>query len=120
MLGICRASHFHIVPHERCQRFGGWRHGTLAKNHRRNIRPLETWEPDDLRGIAATPLLERDVVELPALVADHRLDFAMQASVCTAGDLNAVLTLRTFEEVRFAHMFEIQWSRSNDKRDSSG
>ena len=116
MFGIHRAGHCQLAPHERRRRFGGRIQGAFAQDNGRDVRPLKTGEARRLAGPVAPALPERKVVELPALAADHRLDFAMQAFVCTAGDPYAVLTLRTFEEIRFAHVSEIQRGLPKNKQ----
>ncbi len=56
---------------------------------------------------------EHHIKQLPAIAADHRLHVTMDAAIRTAGNLSAVLALRTLKNVSPAHSDKIAGSGIN-------
>lgn len=108
MPGIDWTGRFGLAPDQRRRLLGGGIYRAVDQNGGRNFRPVKSGEADDVLGVGPPALPFEDVVQLAAIAADHRLDFTMQTAIGAAGDVCAVLALRTFKEVRIAHLLEIQ------------
>jgi len=102
-----RAGQFVVAPDQWRGRFRRRVHGAFTQNHRRQIGLVEAGKFNLIQGVLAPPLSREHIVQLPAITADDGLNFAMHAAIRATRDFYAVLALRTFEEVRFAHELEI-------------
>lgn len=115
MLRLDRAGRFSLAPNQRFGRLRRRIHGASAQNHRRNFGPVKAGKPDQIHGVRPPPLPDKNVEQLPAIAADDCLNLAMQSAVGPAGNLCAVLTLRAYEKIRFAHAIGIQFRREKLK-----
>jgi hypothetical protein len=80
------------------------REQTFPKNHRRNFLSGECGKiPRKFRAPRRASYARKYVEQLPALAADDRLHVAIQPAVRAAGNVGAILALRTFKEKRLAH-----------------
>ncbi len=108
VLGLHRAGQsFAVIPDERRERFRRRVQGALPQNDGRDFGPVKPGEFDQLRRIRPAALPDKHIVQFPAIPADDRLDDAMQAAIGSARDFGAVLAVRTFKDIGFAHGLEI-------------
>ena len=103
-----RAGRFHVTPDQGRQRLGRGRYRTLAENRRRNLRPIKAGKADEIPRIGPAPLPGEDIIQLPAIAADDRLNLAVQAGVRPTRNPGLVLALGTFKEIGLAHTSQIQ------------
>jgi hypothetical protein len=77
--------------------------GTVPQNYRRNFRPEKAGE--FIFSLRACPPTQfgKDIYQLPAIPAHHRLHLAVNAAVRPAANFRAVMTIRTLEMKRPAH-----------------
>ena len=68
---------------------------------------VEPTKLDQIHLVRPPPLTRKHVIQFATIAADHRLDDTMPAAVRAAGNFGAVLALRTFKQVGFAHAFQI-------------
>ncbi len=71
--------------------------GTFLQYHRGDFRPEETRKLSIFSRVGELALACEDIIQFPAVVADHGLNCTMQAAVLAARNFRAILTQRTFE-----------------------
>jgi len=107
MFGFDRAEQFRFPPNQRSKRFLRRIKSAFTQDNRRNIRPVKARKLDPVNRVRPPSLPDKHIIQLAAIATDDRLNLAMPAAVRTAGNFRAVMALRTFEEVRFAHAIVI-------------
>jgi len=103
MFWVHRTGQRQVAPDQLRRRFRGGIHGAFAEDGRRDFRPVKSGESHQVNRIHPPALAREDIIQLPAIVANHGLNLTMPAAVRAAGNFHAVLAQRTFEEIRFAH-----------------
>jgi hypothetical protein len=84
MVRLHRTDRFGASPDERREWFRRRVNRALAQDHRGNIRPLEAGEFARMDGAQPLLLPGKHVIQLPAITAQDRLNFAMQAAIHAA------------------------------------